>query len=84
MNYKYYVIVCSNGSLQLQQGQYSEWDDLDKAIVNYHQKCATLRNTADVYDGYVAIVYTANMGVVSADGTTFKEHITHPMPQKEE
>lgn len=81
MNYKYYVIVCSNGSIQLDSGQITSHTDLDAAIVKYHQKCAALHNEESVIDGYVEIVYTANMEVVSADGTTFKEHITHPQAE---
>ena len=78
MNYKYYVIVCSNGSIQLGEGQITEHTDLDAATVKYHQKCAALRNEKAVIEGYVEIVYTSNMEVVSVDGTTFKERITHP------
>ena len=81
MNYKYYVIVCSNGSIQLGEGQIGSYPDLNAAIVAYHQKAAALRNTKEVIEGYVEIVYTANMEVVSADGTTFKERITHPQEQ---
>lgn len=77
MNHKYYVIVCSNGSIQLGEGQILSYPDLNAAIVAYHQKAAALRNEKSVIDGYVEIVYTANMDVVSADDTTFKEHITH-------
>lgn len=78
MNYKYYVIVCSNGAIQLGEGQITAHDDLNAAIVKYHQKCAALRNEKAVIEGYVEIVCTSNMEVVSADGTTFKERITHP------
>ena len=78
MNYKYYVITCSNGSIQLDNGQVTEHTDLNAAIVKYHQKCAALRNEKAVIEGYVEIVYSANMEVVSADRTTFKERITHP------
>lgn len=83
MNYKYYVIVCSNGVIQLGDGQITSHTDLNDAIVKYHQKAAALRNEAAVIDGYVEIVYTANMDVVSADGTTFKEHITHAQAEQQ-
>ena len=70
MNYKYYIIQSSNGNVTIK----SEWDDINKAIVAFHQLCATLWNAQDVIEGYVEIVYPADLNVV--DG--YKEHITHP------
>ena len=81
MNYKYYVIYSSNGVIQLGDGKVSEWTDIIKAIKAYHDKCAVLWNTSDVYDGYVMIIYSYDMDVVSHDGVTYKEHITHPQPE---
>ena len=76
MNYKYYIIQSSNGNVTIA----SEHNDINKAIVAFHQKCATFWNTADVYEGYVEIVYSADMNVVSG----YKEHITHPQTEAAE
>ena len=81
MKYKYYVIYSSNGAIQLGDGKVSEWTDITKAIKAYHDKCAVLWNTPDVYDGYVMIIYSYDMDVVSHNGITYKEHITHPQPE---
>ena len=75
MNYKYYIIQSSNGNVTIK----SEWDDINKAIVAFHQLCATLWNTPEVIEGYVEIVYSADLNVV--DG--YKEHITHPQTEAE-
>lgn len=80
MNYKYYVISCSNGAIQLNKGQVTEWSDLNAAIVAYHQKCATYWNTPEVIEGYVEIVYSADMNVVGG----YKEHISHPQEEAAE
>ena len=75
MNYKYYVVQASNGNISI----VSEWDDITKAIVAFHDRCKVLWNAADVYEGYVEIVYSADLNVV--DG--YKEHITHPQTEAE-
>lgn len=76
MNYKYYIIQSSNGNVTIK----SEWDDLNKAIVSYHQLCATLWNAPDVIEGYAEIVYSADLNVVGG----YKEHITHPQTEAAE
>lgn len=76
MNYKYYVVQSSNGVISI----VSEWDDLNKAIVAFHQLCATLWNAKDVIDGYVQIIYSMDLNVVSS----YKEHIQHPQEEPEE
>ena len=81
MNYKYYVIYTSNGVLQLGDGKISEWTDITKAIKAFHEKCEALWNEAAVYEAYVEIICSADMNVVSYNGTTYKEHITHPQPE---
>lgn len=78
MNYKYYVIYTSNGNLQLDK--VAEKDDITKAIKTFHEKCEALWNEPTVYEAYVEIIYSLDMNVVSYDGTTYKEHITHPQP----
>lgn len=75
MNYKYYIIQSSNGNISIA----SEWDDLNKAIVAFHQKCATFWNASDVIEGYVQIIYSAGLGIV--DG--YSEHISHPQAETE-
>lgn len=76
MNYKYYVVQSSNGTISI----VSEWDDLNKARVAYHDRAKVLWNAPDVIDGYVEIVYSADLNVV--DG--YKEHITHPQTEAAE
>lgn len=75
MNHKYYIIQSSNGTVEIA----SEWNDINKAIVAYHQLCATLWNAPDVIEGYVEIVYSAGLDVVEG----YKETITHPSPVEE-
>lgn len=79
MNHKYYIIQSSNGTVTIE----SEWDDLTKAIVAFHDKCKILWNAPDVIEGYVGIFYSAGLGVV--DG--YMEHISHsqnePAPEPE-
>lgn len=48
---KYAVIKVSNGTFQIA----SEWDTLEKAIINFHSVCTNLWNAADVKTGCVAI-----------------------------
>lgn len=69
MNHKYYIIQSSNGTVSI----VSEWSDLTKAIVAFHDKCKVLWNATDVIEGYVGIFYSAGLGVV--DG--YIEHIEH-------
>lgn len=76
MNYKYYVIQSSNGNVSI----VSEWDDLTKAIVAYHDKCKTLWNAKDVIEGIVEIVYSMDLNVVNG----YVEHIRHPQDVAEE
>lgn len=49
---KYFVTTVSNGTFEMK----SEWTDKEKAIVAFHQKCASLHNTADVKKGVVKIL----------------------------
>lgn len=82
MNYKYYVVYTSNGVLQLDK--VSEWSDISKAIVAFHDKCKTLWNTEAVVEAIVEIIYSADLSVVSYEGTTYKERITHAQDVVEE
>ena len=70
MNYKYYVVQSSNGVISI----VSEWADLNSAIVAYHDRCKVLWNAKDVIEGYVEIVYSADLNVVNS----YKEKIEHP------
>ena len=48
---KYAVVKCSNGSFSV----VSEWDELSKAIVNFHNTCTALWNAEDVHSACIAI-----------------------------
>lgn len=76
MNHKYYVLQSSNGTVSI----VSEWNDLNSAIVDYHDRCKVLWNAKDVIEGYVEIVYSAGLDVVSG----YKETITHSVEPIEE
>lgn len=76
MNYKYYIIQSSNGNVSI----VSEWNDLNSAIVAYHDRCKMLWNASDVIEGWVEIVYSMGLDVVGG----YKEHIEHPEPEPEE
>lgn len=76
MNYKYYIIQSSNGNMSI----VSEWDDLTKAIVAFHDSAKVLWNATDVIEGIVQIVYSADLAVVGG----YKEHITHPQTEAAE
>lgn len=76
MNYKYYIIQSSNGNMSI----VSEWDDLTKAIVAFHDRAKVLWNATDVIEGIVQIVYSADLAVVGG----YKEHITHPQTEAAE
>jgi hypothetical protein len=75
MNYKYYIIQSSNGAVSI----VSEWDDLTKAIVAFHDKCKVLWNAPDVIEGIVQIVYSADLAVVGG----YSEKISHPQVEVE-
>ena len=75
MNYKYYIIQSSNGNVSI----VSEWNDLNSAIVAYHDRCKVLWNASDVIEGWVEIVYSMGLDVVGG----YKEHIEHPEPEPE-
>lgn len=66
---KYYVVKSANGNMAI----VSEWTDVDKAKVNYHDVCKTFWNAPDVIIGYVAIL-DSSFEVVEG----YKECITHP------
>lgn len=70
MNHRYYIIQSSNGTVTIT----SEWDDLTKAIVAFHDKCKILWNAPDVIEGIVQIVYSADLAVVGG----YSEKISHP------
>lgn len=69
MNYKYYIIQMSNGVVSI----VSEWDDITKAIVAFHDRCKVLWNADDVIEGIVELVYSADLNVVGG----YREVITH-------
>ena len=70
MNHRYYIIQSSNGTVTIE----SEWDDLTKAIVAFHDKCKILWNAPDVIEGIVQIVYSADLAVAGG----YSEKISHP------
>lgn len=70
MNHRYYIIQSSNGTVSIE----SEWNDLTKAIVAFHDKCKVLWNAPDVIEGIVQIVYSADLAVVGG----YSEKISHP------
>lgn len=74
MNHKYYVIQTSNGNLSI----VSEWDDITKAIVAFHDRCKVLWNAEDVIEGIVQLVYSADLAIV--DG--YSERISHPQTEQ--
>lgn len=74
MNHKYYIIQSSNGAVSI----LSEWNDLTQAKVAYHDRCKVLWNAPDVIEGYVAIIYSAGLGVVEG----YIEHISHPVVEE--
>lgn len=74
MNYKYFLLQVSNGVLTIA----SEWDDLNKAIVAFHQKCASFWNDKAVVEGIVQLVYSADLAVVSG----YSERISHPQTEE--
>ena len=76
MNHRYYIIQSSNGTVTIE----SEWDDLTKAIVAFHDKCEILWNAPDVIEGIVQIVYSADLAVVGG----YSEKISHPQGEPEE
>lgn len=76
MNYKYYIIQSSNGNVSI----VSEWDDLTKAIVAFHDRCKVLWNAQDVIEGIVEIVYSMDLNVVNG----YTERISHPQDVTEE
>lgn len=82
MNYKYYVIYSSNGNLQLDK--VTEYSDITKAIVAFHDKCKTLWNTESVEEAIVEIIYSADLAIVSYEGKTYSERITHAQDVAEE
>lgn len=82
MNYKYYVIYTSNGNLQLDK--VTEYSDITKAIVAFHDKCKTLWNTKSVVEAIVEIIYSADLAVVTYEGKTYSEKITHAQDVAEE
>ena len=74
MNYKYYILQMSNGVITI----VSEWDDITKAIVAFHDRCKVLWNADDVIEGIVQLVYSADLAVV--DG--YSEKISHPQTEQ--
>lgn len=76
MNHKYYVMQASNGNLSI----VSEHNDLNAAIVAYHDRCKVLWNAQDVIEGIVELVYSADLNVVSG----YKEFISHPVVEESE
>lgn len=75
MNYKYFLLQVSNGVLTIA----SEWDDINKAIVAFHQKCASFWNDKAVTEGIVQLVYSADLSVVNG----YSERISHPQTEEE-
>lgn len=69
MNHSYYIIQSSNGNVSIK----SEWNDLTKAIVAYHDACKVLWNASDVVEGIVQIIYSADLAVVNG----YSERINH-------
>lgn len=74
MNHKYYILQSSNGAVSI----VSEWNDLNSAIVAYHDRCKILWNASDVIEGWVEIVYSMDLNVVGG----YKERIEHPQTEE--
>lgn len=58
------------------------YSSLDSAIVNYHQTCATYRNSADVIHGVVEIL--DGSGVIVGGNSGYREEVNHPAPEPSE
>lgn len=52
------------------------------AIVRFHQVCANLWNSADVYYAEVGI-YDEKLNIVASEYGSYKDHIEHPQPTQE-
>ena len=76
MLHKYYVIQSSNGTVSI----VSEWDDVTKGIVAFHDRCKVLWNAEDVIEGVVQLVYSADLAVVD----NYSERISHPQGEQTE
>ena len=76
MNYKYYILQMSNGVISI----VSEWDDITKAIVAFHDRCKVLWNAEDVIEGIVQLIYSADLAVVNG----YSERISHPQTEQAE
>lgn len=75
MNHKYYIITSSNGNVSVAM----EYNDLEKAIVGFHQTCAAFWNATDIIEGIVNLVYSADLAVVGR----YSEKITHPQEEEQ-
>lgn len=73
---KYAVISCTNGNFKIES---EHGDNLQAAIVNFHNICAAFWNAQDVITAKVEIVDEA-LNVV--DGKS--EYIFHDAPEPEE
>ena len=72
---KLFIEQCVNGTATI-VAEYI--DNPQGAIVRYHQVCANLWNSADVYTGMVKIF---NEALDVYEGR--QEYITHPQPEPE-
>lgn len=72
---KYAVIKVVNGNYSVHS---ESWDDIDKAIVNYHGLCQSLWNAQDVEKACVSIV-DENLFIVR----NYREFISHVQPEPE-
>lgn len=75
---KYAVLKVANGNFAV----HTEWSDLTKAKVNYHELCKTFWNAPDVITGKIMLV---DEQLNCVDG--YSEFVTHepePEPEPEE
>lgn len=69
------VTTSTNTSFKVE----TEHDDLQSAIISYHNKCMSNWNASDVLDATIAVV-DENLDTVAG----YKEHVHHdPQPEEE-
>lgn len=71
---KYFVVKVVNDNPAI----VSEWTELNRACVSFHDTCKTLWNASDVITATVKIL-NENLDLVGNKA----EYITHPAPQPE-
>lgn len=80
---KYWVMIISNGELQLGEGKVTEHTTIESAHVKFCNVCASMWNAPDVITGYV-VIFDAQFTIIDTEFIHHDAPSAQPAPEPTE